>query len=346
MIAPSPSVSTGRQPPHRLRVVAVVVAVAMTGGGVYGFTVSGLEFWGLVRGLLTGFLAAGMISLFEIGYVRGDAGERFRRTPFPVYLGIRTLFYLAVILFSLWFAAEVTDSRRDRIGLFGDVTWGDIAISMTASFVINLGLGLYRLLGGRVLGSFVTGRYHQPRLERRLFLLMDMVGSSGAADRLGAVAFHPLLNRFHSDIGRAVALAGGEIHKYVGDQLIATWPGDADAGPAMAATIDARQRLQRAADDYRVTFGLAPSFRAVIHAGEVAAGEMGEMRKEIVYLGDALNIAARLEQVCRERDETLLVTQEALRGCAPPGNLQAVDLGPIEIRGTHHRPVVFALRGV
>ena len=42
-----------------------------------------------------------------------------------------------------------------------------------------------RLLGQHVLLNFVTGRYHQPRVEERVFLFIDMEGSTGFAERLG-----------------------------------------------------------------------------------------------------------------------------------------------------------------
>ena len=79
------------------------------------------------------------------------------------------------------------------------------------------------LLGQNVLINFITGRYYAPRLESRVFLFLDMEGSTGLAERLGPLAFHRLVNRFVLDLTRPIVAAHGEIHRYVGDELIATW---------------------------------------------------------------------------------------------------------------------------
>ena len=83
------------------------------------------------------------------------------------------------------------------------------------------------LLGFRMVGRLLTGRYVRPRRELRAFLLIDMKNSTGIAERLGAVRFHELLNDFFRDIAEAALECGAEIHKYVGDEAILTWPADA-----------------------------------------------------------------------------------------------------------------------
>jgi adenylate cyclase len=55
-----------------------------------------------------------------------------------------------------------------------------------------------------------------------LFLIMDMKNSTAAAERLGEVDFHRLLNRLVTDLSGPIVLRDGQIHKHVGDELIAT----------------------------------------------------------------------------------------------------------------------------
>jgi adenylate cyclase len=61
------------------------------------------------------------------------------------------------------------------------------------------------------------------QVEQRVFLIMDMKNSIAAAERLGEVDFHRLLNRLVTDLSGPVVLRDGQIHKYVGDELIATY---------------------------------------------------------------------------------------------------------------------------
>ena len=51
-----------------------------------------------------------------------------------------------------------------------------------------------------------------------------MKDSTGLAERLGAIRFHELLNAFFRDIADAALECDAEIHKYVGDEAILTWP--------------------------------------------------------------------------------------------------------------------------
>src|SRR3546814_1515333 len=93
----------------------------------------------------------------------------------------------------------------------------------------------------------MRGRYHQPRRENRLFVFFDMRGSTAIAERIGDVAFHRLLNRFFIDLTEAVLPWHGIVHKYVGDEMIVTWPLDGRRGShaagAFAAVAMARARF-------------------------------------------------------------------------------------------------------
>ena len=95
--------------------------------------------------------------------------------------------------------------------------------SLAAAFVFVFILDVNSLLGQNVLINFITGRYYAPRLESRVFLFIDMEGSTGLAERLGPLAFHRLVNRFVLDLTQPIVAARGEIHRYIGDELIATW---------------------------------------------------------------------------------------------------------------------------
>ncbi len=109
--------------------------------------------------------------------------------------------------------------------------------------------------------NFITGRYYAPRVESRVFLLIDMEGSTGLAERLGPLAFHRLVRRFIDDLTQPIVAARGEIHRYIGDELIATWKleeGIAD-GRCVAACFAAIDQLARRAPDYRARVRRTPS---------------------------------------------------------------------------------------
>ena len=55
-----------------------------------------------------------------------------------------------------------------------------------------------------------------------------------------------------------------------------------------------------------------PALRAALHLGDVIAGEVGEHRRAIVFHGDAMNTASRLEQATRDLNARFIASSEAL----------------------------------
>src|SRR3984957_4474970 len=189
----------------------------------------------LARGALTGAVIASVLTSFNAFVVDGTPGAPLRRAPFTVHVAVKTVIYLGVILFGLKFGSYLFPAP----GVF--------------VFILDVN----SLLGQNVLLNFITGRYYAPRLESRVFLFIDMEGSTGLAERLGPLAFHRLLNRFVLDLTQPIVAARGEIHRYVGDELIATWKleeGTMD-GRCVAACFAAIDQLARRAPDYRREFG-------------------------------------------------------------------------------------------
>jgi hypothetical protein len=99
-----------------------------------------------------------------------------------------------------------------------------VAASFSASLVIGAIFEFRRLIGGRVLGSFLLGTHHRPRREQRIVMFLDIAGSTALVEQLGEVRVHDLITRFSSDIDRPIAGHDGEVHAYVGDEVIVTWP--------------------------------------------------------------------------------------------------------------------------
>jgi adenylate cyclase len=201
-------------------------------------------------------------------------------------------------------------------------------------------------LGPGVLFAFAAGRYYHPRREERMLLFIDMRSSTEIAERLGEARFLDFLNRFVFDVSVVIAEAGGEIHKYVGDEIIATWPlapGPNQAG-CVRACFAAFERLAANGADYEHEFGLRADFRAALHCGPVVVGELGYLKKEIALIGDAMNTAARILEACRERGCAVLASATLVERLSelPPG-VTARALGPLPMRGKEQALELYAL---
>jgi adenylate cyclase len=298
------------------------------------------SFASVPRGILTGALIGGVLVSFEVFVLLEPIGAPLRRLSFPVHVTIKTSIYLIVILCALALGAWAYPAPNEAI-----IQRQDVLFSLITSFVVVFMFDVSRLLGQNVLLNFITGRYHQPRLEDRVFLFIDMEGSTGLAERIGPLAFHRLLSRFVVDLTGPIVAARGEIHRYVGDEVIATWKladGIVNAR-CVAACFAAMDELARLAPGYTRDFGAAVKFRAGLHCGPVVTGEMGSMKREIVFLGDTVNTTARIQEFCRQTGDRVLASANLVDRLALPPGIVKRSLGDLRLRGKESDVALYAL---
>lgn len=290
---------------------------------------------GVVQGILTSLLIATPIAFFEVRRARINSLGWMRRLPLAGYFLVKVAFYCVVIVAGLLLSRLLMSIGTRQFVIFDSIFQNSVLFSVGMSVVGNLVIETGRLLGFGTLKNLLLGRYARPRSEQKAFLLIDMKDSTGLAEKLGAIRFHELLNAFFRDIADAALECDAEIHKYVGDEVILTWP----AGPALkegdclACPFLARRNIARNAARYRDRFGAVPEFRAALHCGEIVAGEIGDVRREIAYVGDTLNVAARLLEASKELGRDVLVSAELLALSRLPPDLQAEPLPTLSIRG-------------
>ena len=166
-------------------------------------------------------------------------------------------------------------------------------------------------------------------------LFVDIAGSTGLAERLGGVGIHRFLDRTFRLLTVAVVDYRGEVLGYVGDEVIVTWPessGAVDCRP-LRCFMAMRDELARASSQLNAKFGAAPRIRGSLHFGPVIVGEIGDVKRAIVFNGDVMNTAARLEELSRNVEGGFLASRAAVArfNSAPPFAVR--DLGQLPIRG-------------
>ena len=326
-----------------VRIAGWVLPVSITLGAVFGhFQSQNGSVWGYVQGAVTAIVISCAILLLEFAVFSRTRSALARRMPFLLYLALRSLGYLAAILMGLTVSAWLLRESAER----PLIERGGVVFSLVLSLGFNLLIGVNDLLGQGVLFNFVAGRYRRPRVEDRVLLFIDMESSTVIAERLGEAGFLDFLNRFVADVTESIVAQCGEIHKYVGDEIIVSWPLAAGLrdGHCVHACFDALERLDQRAKAYIRDFGLRANFRAALHCGPVAIGELGTIKMEIAFLGDTMNTAARLQQACRDTGQRVLASAALVNRLAalPPG-IAKRSIGRLRLRGKENEIELYAL---
>jgi adenylate cyclase len=335
-----------RSTTERLRLLVAIVVASAVAGSLYSIT-QGPPNVGWLPPAMTGATIGGAVSSCIIGFELFGAGRLFerggRRLPLTVAVLLRAALYGAVIIAALlvfpWLIFGASPSPfRPGMGR-------DVLFSLAATFVFVSLMSIIQVIGPNVLGNLLIGRYYQPREEERIILLLDLAGSTGIAERIGNVRFHALLAESFTRLSRIVTDLRGEVHRYVGDALIATWRVGVpeENARSIRCLIACQDAMTAVRPDILQRYGVAPDFRAGLHLGPVVAGEIGGFKREITYLGDAMNTAARIEQACRDTGHPVLVSKPLLDRALLPPDLVAKSIGAPLLRGKAERLELFAL---
>ena len=323
-----------------------MAATAAAAGSVYALVQAPPHFSWVVE-IATGATIGAVISSCIIGFELFGAGRLFerggRRLPLLAAMLLRTIVYGIVIIAALLIVPWVY-SGDDPIP-FRPGILRDIVFSIAATFVFVSLTSIAQVIGPSVLVSLLTGRYYHPREEQRIVLFLDLVGSTAIAEDIGNVRFHALLAETFTRLSRVVTDFGGEVYRYVGDALLATWPlgTPQDNARPIRCLFACRDALAAAGSDLLRRHGHLPGFRASIHSGPLVAGEIGGFKREIALLGEAMNTAARLEQACRTTGHDLLASKPLLDRTLVPAGIVATSIGSHLLRGKSERLELFAL---
>jgi adenylate cyclase len=316
----------------RWKIFFWLIAACLVPSAYFGYLVDEEPLRGIATGIASCLFIATPILLLEVKGRRLPVVRRLQRLPIVVYFAVRVVLYVIVIVAGLMAARLVV---RGHVTLEEVFEGGGFSFSVAMAVVANVAFTMGSLLGFRTVGRLATGRYVRPRRELRAFLLVDMKNSTGIAERLGPVRFHELLNDFFRDVAEAALECGAEIHKYVGDEVILTWPSARATlnDDVLACPFVVHDFITASSAQYRRRFGVVPEFRAAMHCGEIVAGQIGDVRAEIAYVGDTLNVAARLLDAAKEVGRDVLTSADLLAKTTLPSGVLAETLPTLTVRG-------------
>lgn len=148
------------------------------------------------------------------------------------------------------------------------------------------------------------------------------------------------LNTLFDIVVPAVVDAGGHVNKFLGDGALAAFNAPNDRADHADAAVNAALRIQRLVGE---RFGGALRIGIGINTGVVIAGTIGGGGKlEFTLIGDAVNVAARVEQLTKTTGDAILLTYQTVDALIdrPPG---LVERGSHPVKGKSVEVRIFAL---
>lgn len=254
-----------------------------------------------------------IIGILEILYFN----RWFNQNSFTKKILYKSSIYLLIILCLLiviFMTTEAISNKNFWLGMwafFTDYSFLGILIYIASIILMTqFYTEVSESMGASLLSNFFLGKYYKPVEEERIFMFLDMKSSTQIAEKLGHVVYFQMLQQYFSDLTDPVIDHSGEIYQYAGDEMIISWK--LEKGLKNNACIRCffamKESLLEKSDYYTEKYGVSPQFKAGLHCGKVTTGEIGVLKKEIIFTGDVLNATARIEGLCNQYAVAILIS--------------------------------------
>lgn len=303
------------------------------------------------------------IGSFLIGLVQGWIevswfGKLLSTHSFRRKILIKSLFYIVFLISFFMLMTLVINARRYDTNIFDPVvidslwqfmrTFSFWSIIIYSGIVLDVALfysEMREYLGNGVIDNYIYGKYHRPKQEMRIFMFLDMKSSTTIAERIGHEKYFDLLKAYYADMTDAILETSGEIYQYVGDEIVVSWTikegirnnNCIRCFAKIATTIESKS------EEYLKRFGLVPEFKAGYHIGEVTTGEIGIIKKDIIYTGDVLNTTARIQAECNAYQAKVLISGSLLAELQKEAPISFTKIGELLLRGKNKPVQLFSV---
>lgn len=222
------------------------------------------------------------------------------------------------------------------------------ALILLYNFVMSMIVSFIELAGKQfssgMMMPLLLGKFQVPQEEYRVFLFMDLQSSTTIAEQLGHVQYSAFIRECFLDINSIASKYKGQIYQYVGDEVVLAWDGN-DVSKHVDCIhffFDCVAHFNTKSAYYQKRYGLRPVFKAGAHVGMVTAVEVGEIKRDIAYHGDTLNTAARLQSICNEYGQILMISA-SLASPVKDLLLSVNFLGSIRLKGKNTSLDIFGV---
>jgi len=257
-----------------------------------------------------------------LGLIDYHVERKFVRRSFGLELLVKYFLYTLA-----WFSV-VAIARN--VGVAVEAKFIDNAeVNYTSQFFSNIGLSstIYTMVmilgisfikqmnnkfGPGVILPMLLGKYRKPREEERIFMFMDLKSSTAYAEQLGHLKYSEMIQSCFRDVNKVLPKYFAEVYQYVGDEVVLTWQKEEGLKNlnCIKFYFAFKEMLEINKAEYEELFNLVPEFKASLHLGKITVAEVGDIKREIAYHGDTINIAARIQSMCNSYSRNFLISED------------------------------------
>jgi adenylate cyclase len=295
-----------------------------------------------------------MIGLIEILYFN----KRLSQLSLGKKIILKTLIYLVTITTFLLVLTGIANAITLKKGFFDYEVWQNVGLFFYSYAFMSVGIYMAAIIivnqfyseisdniGHGVLNNFFTGKYHRPKEEERVFMFLDMTSSTTIAESLGHLKYFELLREYYSDLTDSIVDYAGEIYQYVGDEIVVSWKleNTLPNNNCLHCFFALKAALKKQSIKYQDRFNVVPAFKAGFHVGKVTTGEIGVIKKEIIFTGDVLNTTSRIQALCHQYHSEILISGMLIKRLRPEPDFRLLSMGEVVLRGRDGKVELFTI---
>lgn len=249
----------------------------------------------------------------------------------------------------------IMDPSRVLIGVWGRQMLMLILVAVTLSVAVARSRRLVVQQASAERDRANLSRYFSPKLVDELaqqgaalgetrrrdvvVLFADLAGFTRFASEDTPDRVIELLREYHRRVSHEVFSHDGALDEYLGDGVMATF-GNPEASPFDATNaFRCGQEIVKSIEAWseeRAAAGHAPvRVRVGIHRGPVVLGNVGEEQLQFAVVGDAVNVASRLQELAKELEASLVLSDDLRTAVLGEGQVTEEELAGLRDAGEH-----------
>jgi adenylate cyclase len=228
---------------------------------------------------------------------------------------------------------------------YSKLVFGFVIYFFVVIVLLIIGKEVKEIFGPGILFIILMGKYYKPREEDRYFLFIDLKSSTGLTNKLGIMSYTSMLQECFKLSSKIMDKFQGEIYQYVEDEVIFTWPRKKGLNNlnCYKAFPFFKQELEKHRSYFEREFNLMPEFKPSLDVGKIVVAEVGQIKKEISYIADALNVGSRLIGACNQFATGFLMTKPAADELKERSAIKVKDKGSMPVKGKDEEVRLFSM---